>query len=58
MIMPNLTPAAFRSKYTLYDGKAELTAEHAEELAALKESVRSIGFEIVTDRGDSPLFQQ
>lgn len=58
VIMPNLTPAAFRSKYTLYDGKAELTAEHAEELAALKESVQSIGFEIVTDRGDSPLFAQ
>lgn len=55
VIMPNLTPAVFRSKYTLYNGKAELTAEHAEELNTLKESVQSIGFEIVTDRGDSPL---
>ena len=57
VIMPNLTPAAFRSKYTLYNGKSELAAEHAEELEALKESVRSIGFEIVTARGDSPLFE-
>lgn len=55
VIMPNLTPAAFRSRYTLYNGKTSLTAEFAEEFSALKESVRSIGFEIVTDRGDSPL---
>lgn len=55
VIMPNLSPASCRKKYMLYDGKAISGEESAQELLKLKQSMKKAGFEIVVDRGDSPL---
>lgn len=53
VVMPNLSPRDAREKYMLYDNKLSVGAESAEGLDALKRSVKSIGYEIVTDRGDA-----
>ena len=52
VVMPNLSPAAVRGKYQLYDNKLFTGAESARGLAALKNSMASIGYAIVTHRGD------
>lgn len=52
VVMPNLSPFAVRSKYTLYDKKVFSGSESAQELAKLKERMCQIGYEIVEDRGD------
>ncbi len=52
VIMPNLSPANVRSKYLLYDNKLHTGAEAAEALQLLKDEVGSIGYKIVTARGD------
>ena len=52
VIMPNLSPANVRSKYLLYDNKLHTGAEAAEALQLLKEEVGSIGYKIITARGD------
>lgn len=53
VVMPNLSPVAARDKYTLYDNKLSIGAEAAEGLEALKLSMKNIGYEIVTARGDA-----
>lgn len=55
VIMPNLTPCSIREQYALYDNKISQGAETAEGLTTLKKQIKEIGFEIVTDIGDSPL---
>lgn len=52
VIMPNLSPQNVRGKYLLYDNKLHTGAEAAEALDALKREVASIGYEIVSERGD------
>lgn len=52
VIMPNLSPLSVRKKYALYDGKISTGEESAQSLKKLKQSIKSIGYEIVTDRGD------
>lgn len=52
VVMPNLSPAAVRQKYALYDNKLSAGEEAAESVALLKESMASIGYQVVTDRGD------
>lgn len=52
VIMPNLSPCAERSKYSLYDNKLATGRELAQNLALLKESMRAIGYRVVTARGD------
>ena len=52
VIMPNLSPLNVRSKYALYNNKLSSGAEAAEHLKELKERIKNIGYEIVTDRGD------
>ncbi|MBQ4110682.1 MAG: [Clostridia bacterium] len=52
VIMPNLSPGNVRSKYSLYNNKLATGLEAAEHLIELKEKIKSIGYEIVTDRGD------
>lgn len=52
VVMPNLSPLSVRKKYMLYDGKISTDEEAAENLMKLKEKIRAIGFEVVTDRGD------
>lgn len=52
VIMPNLSPISVRKKYLLYDNKATDDEESAQGLPALFHQMSSIGYRIVTDRGD------
>lgn len=52
VVMPNLSPASVRKKYQLYDNKISDGAESAQCVEELKRRMKSIGYEIVTDRGD------
>lgn len=52
VVMPNLSPEAVRKNYQLYDNKLCTGAEAAEGCNSLKRKMNSIGYEIVTDRGD------
>ena len=52
VVMPNLSPLSVRKKYMLYEGKISTDEEAAENLMRLKEKIRAIGFEVVTERGD------
>ena len=52
VVMPNLSPVAVREKYALYDGKICTGEESAQCRSCLELRMQSIGYEIVTDRGD------
>lgn len=52
VIMPNITPLSVRKNYELYDKKVFSENECAYNIDFLKKEVESIGYEIVTDRGD------
>ena len=50
--MPNLSPESARKRYELYNNKLNTGAEAAQGLAALKERMAGIGYQVVTARGD------
>lgn len=52
VIMPNLSPFSVRKKYMLYDNKLCTGEEAAEHLKELKDRIRRVGCEIITDKGD------
>lgn len=52
VVMPNLSPADVREKYTIYDNKLHTGCEAAQNIQQLKESIAITGCEIVTDKGD------
>lgn len=52
VVMPNLSPFSVRRKYELYNNKAFIAGESVEGLKLLKNQMNSIGYEVVTDRGD------
>lgn len=52
VVMPNLSPVSVRKNYMLYDNKLCTGDEAAECRKCLDARIRSIGYEIVTDRGD------
>ena len=52
VVMPNLSPASVRKKYMLYDNKISDGAESAQSKAELCRRMASIGYEVVTARGD------
>ena len=52
VVMPNLSPSDVREKYALYNNKLSDGAESAQCKAELVSRMKSIGYEIVTDRGD------
>lgn len=52
VVMPNLSPMAYRASYALYDGKASSNAEAAEGIAQLKAQMATIGYHIDWGRGD------
>lgn len=52
VVMPNLSPAEHRKDYSLYDNKICTGEEAAECIMCLSKRIKSIGYEIVTDRGD------
>lgn len=55
VVMPNLSPSTVREKYQLYDNKICTGDEAAECRACLSRRMESIGYELVVDRGDSPV---
>ena len=52
VVMPNLSPKDVRKKYLLYDNKICTGDEAAECILCMKNRMKSIGYEIVTSRGD------
>lgn len=52
VVMPNLSPVSVRKKYELYDNKICTGDEAAECRACLARRMQSVGYELVTDRGD------
>ncbi|MBQ1502140.1 MAG: [Firmicutes bacterium] len=52
VLMPNLSPAAVREKYMLYNNKAITGYDAAESLELLRAHMREIGYELRIDRGD------
>ena len=52
VVMPNLSPIEHRADYSLYDNKICTGDEAAECIKCLSGRMNSIGYEIVTDRGD------
>ena len=52
VVMPNLSPTAVRKKYLLYDNKICTGDEAAECKNCLQMRMRSIGYDVVVDRGD------
>lgn len=52
VVMPNLSPVKNRKQYELYDNKICTGEEAAECRGCLGRRMASVGFEIVSDRGD------
>lgn len=52
VVMPNLSPREHRADYSLYDNKVCTGDEAAECIQCLSRRLNSIGYQIVTDRGD------
>ena len=52
VVMPNLSPVSVRKKYELYDNKICTGDEAAECRQCLSRRMQSVGYELVTDRGD------
>ena len=52
VVMPNLSPTQVRAKYMLYDNKICTGDESAQCRGCLDRRMRSIGYALVTDRGD------
>lgn len=52
VVMPNLSPVSVRKKYQLYDNKICTGEESAQCRGCLSGRMESIGYHIVTDRGD------
>ena len=52
VVMPNLSPVSVRKKYELYDNKICTGEESAQCRSCLNQRMLSIGYEVVTDRGD------
>jgi biotin synthase len=52
VVMPNLSPVSVRKKYLLYDNKICTGEEAAECSNCLQNRMKSIGYQLVVDRGD------
>jgi len=52
VVMPNLSPAAVRKQYMLYNNKLSDGNESAQCVDSLRQRMATIGYAIVTDRGD------
>lgn len=52
VVMPNLSPVSVRKKYLLYDNKICTGEEAAECRFCLQNRMKTIGYELVVDRGD------
>ena len=56
VVMPNLSPVSVRKKYMLYDNKICTGEESAQCRGCLSARMASIGYAVVTDRGDPKPF--
>ena len=54
VVMPNLSPVNVRKQYMLYDNKICTGDEAAECINCMDRRMESIGYKVVTSRGDSP----
>lgn len=52
VVMPNISPEANRKQYLLYDHKLGTGEESKEGLDKLRQQMKTIGYQIVTDKGD------
>jgi len=52
VVMPNLSPMTVRKKYELYNNKISTGSESAQSKEELIKRMKSIGYEVVVDRGD------
>ncbi len=52
VVMPNISPLSAKTNYILYDGKICTEEEPTQCIACLKKRIDSIGYRIVTSRGD------
>lgn len=52
VVMPNLSPLSVRKKYALYDGKICTGEEGAQCVGCLQGRVASVGYTLVSSRGD------
>lgn len=52
VVMPNLSPVSVRKKYELYDNKICTGEESAQCRDSLEQRIRSVGYRIITSRGD------
>lgn len=52
VVMPNLSPVFARKNYELYNNKLFTGEESAQSLEKLKKQMKSIGYEVVSERGD------
>lgn len=57
VVMPNLSPTNVRKDYELYENKICTGEEAAQCRGCLEQRVKSAGYRIVTDIGDSPNFK-
>lgn len=57
VVMPNLSPTDVRKKYMLYDNKICTGDEAAECRYCMQKRMESIGYQVVTDRGDYKDFE-
>lgn len=53
VVMPNLSPVSVRKKYMLYDNKICTGDEAAQCRGCLSNRMKSIGYDLVIDRGDN-----
>ena len=58
VVMPNLSPSNVRKKYLLYDNKICTGEESAACISCMQRRVNSVGYKIVTARGDHVLFNK
>ena len=55
VVMPNLSPTENRAKYSLYDNKICTGDESAQCIRCMDRRMEGIGYQVVVDKGDSPL---
>lgn len=53
VVMPNLSPVSVRKKYELYDNKICTGDEAAECRVCLERRINSVGYDMVSERGDA-----
>ena len=58
VVMPNLSPVSERKKYELYDNKICTGDEAAECQSCLNQRMERIGYQLTSERGDSPMYHK